>query len=156
MVYFVLEKVFRRTGVKNVALLVFSAAFYYWMDAKSLSLFALLVLIVCFAGSAFGAARTKKWLAVPVMILVLILVFYKSASFLYDYVDRVIGRQWLTMKTLIMPIGVSYFVFGAISYLVDIYREDAEPGSLVQSVLCLSFFPKLISRPIVRWKEFLP
>lgn len=156
VVYFVLEKVFRRTGVKNVALLVFSAAFYYWMDAQSLSLFTLLVLIVYFAGSALGAARTKKRLAVPVMILVLILVFYKSASFLYDYVDRVIGRQWLTAKTLIVPIGISYFVFAAISYLVDIYREDAEPGSLVQSVLFLSFFPKLISGPIVRWKEFLP
>jgi len=154
--YFVLEKVFRRTGVKNVALLVFSAVFYYWMDARSLSLFTLLVLVVYFAGSTLGAMRTKKKLAIPVLTLVLILVFYKSANFLYDYVDRVIGRQWLTAKTLIVPVGISYFVFAAISCLVDIYREDAEPGSLVQCALFLSFFPKLVSGPIVRWKEFLP
>ncbi|MBP5410682.1 MAG: hypothetical protein J6Y26_02090, partial [Lachnospiraceae bacterium] len=71
VLYFVFEKVFRRTGVKNVVLLVFSAVFYYWMDARSLSLFTLLVLIVYFAGSALGALRTKKRLAIPVLTLVL-------------------------------------------------------------------------------------
>ena len=156
VLYFVFEKVFRRTGVKNVVLILFSAVFYYWLDRGSLAMFAFLILVVYFAGFAIGAARTGKRLAVPVIVMVCLLVFYKSASYLFGYVDRVIGKQWLTAKVLIIPVGISYFVFASISYVVDIYRGDTEPGSLTECLLFLSFFPKLVAGPIVRWKDFQP
>ncbi|MBR4813670.1 MAG: MBOAT family protein [Lachnospiraceae bacterium] len=156
VLYFVFEKVFRRTGVKNVVLILFSVVFYYWLDRGSLAMFAFLILVVYFAGFAIGAARTGKRLAVPVIVMVCLLVFYKSASYLFGYVDRVIGKQWLTAKVLIIPVGISYFVFASISYVVDIYRGDTEPGSLTECLLFLSFFPKLVAGPIVRWKDFQP
>lgn len=53
-----------------------------------------------------------------------------------------------------MPIGISFVTFEAISYLVDIYRKDAEPGSLLDVFTFLSFFPKLVSGPIILWKDF--
>jgi alginate O-acetyltransferase complex protein AlgI len=55
-----------------------------------------------------------------------------------------------------LPIGVSFFTFQAITYVVDVKRGDAEPASLVDAAIYLSFFPHLVAGPIVRASEFLP
>lgn len=58
------------------------------------------------------------------------------------------------MKSLVAPLGISFLTFSAISYIVDIYRGNATSGSLIDCMLFLSFFPKIISGPIILWKDF--
>ena len=58
------------------------------------------------------------------------------------------------MKALAAPLGLSFITFSAISYLTDIYRGQASAGSLTDCALYLTFFPKVISGPIVLWKDF--
>lgn len=57
---------------------------------------------------------------------------------------------------MIAPLGLSFITFSAISYLADIYRGQARSGSLLDCALYLSFFPKVVSGPIVLWKDFQP
>ena len=62
----------------------------------------------------------------------------------------------LPLLTIALPIGVSFFTFQAITYVVDVKRGDAEPASLIDAAIYLSFFPHLVAGPIVRASEFLP
>lgn len=55
-----------------------------------------------------------------------------------------------------IPLGISFITFSAISYVVDVYRNDAKPGNLLDVAFYLTFFPKVVSGPIVLWKDFSP
>ena len=55
-----------------------------------------------------------------------------------------------------LPVGISFFTFQALSYVIDVYRGDFEPATLVDFAVYLSFFPHLVAGPIVRAREFLP
>ncbi|MGC4017980.1 MAG: MBOAT family O-acyltransferase [Muricomes sp.] len=55
-----------------------------------------------------------------------------------------------------MPLGISFITFSAVSYVVDIYRGDSSAGSILDTALYISFFPKVVSGPIVLWKDFQP
>jgi hypothetical protein len=62
----------------------------------------------------------------------------------------------LPLLTIALPVGVSFFTFQAISYVVDVKRREVEPASTIDVAVYLSFFPHLVAGPIVRAKEFLP
>jgi D-alanyl-lipoteichoic acid acyltransferase DltB (MBOAT superfamily) len=70
--------------------------------------------------------------------------------------DLGLGGTPLPLLTIALPIGVSFFTFQAISYVVDVKRRLVEPASLLDAALYLSFFPHLVAGPIVRAREFLP
>lgn len=59
-------------------------------------------------------------------------------------------------SNITVPLGISFITFSAISYFVDIYRDDAKAGSFFDCLLYILFFPKVVSGPIALWKEFLP
>ena len=62
----------------------------------------------------------------------------------------------LPLLTIALPVGVSFYTFQAISYVVDVKRRHIEPASLIDFAVYLSFFPHLVAGPIVRSREFLP
>ena len=62
----------------------------------------------------------------------------------------------LPLLTIALPVGVSFFTFQAITYVVDVKRRQVEPASLLDAAIYLSFFPHLVAGPIVRASEFLP
>jgi len=62
----------------------------------------------------------------------------------------------LGIRSIVLPVGISFFTFMAISYIVDIYRGELEPASLTKFGAYLSFFPHLVAGPIVRGSELLP
>src|SRR3954467_2632606 len=73
-----------------------------------------------------------------------------------DALDAVHLGLPLPLLTILLPVGVSFFTFQAISYTVDVHRRVIEPASLIDAAVYLSFFPHLVAGPIVRAREFLP
>jgi alginate O-acetyltransferase complex protein AlgI len=73
-----------------------------------------------------------------------------------DVLDSIALGMPFPLLTIALPIGVSFFTFQAITYVVDVKRGDAEPASLIDAAIYLSFFPHLVAGPIVRASEFLP
>jgi alginate O-acetyltransferase complex protein AlgI len=105
--------------------------------------------------------RRKKWLTGGAVALdLLVLGIFKYYAFFATDVDDVLDSVGLGMPmpllTIALPIGVSFFTFQAITYVVDVKRGDAEPASLIDAAIYLSFFPHLVAGPIVRASEFLP
>jgi alginate O-acetyltransferase complex protein AlgI len=106
-------------------------------------------------------ARRRAWICGTAVVLDLLTlgVFKYYAFFVSDVGDTLDGvglGMPLPLLTVALPIGVSFFTFQAITYVVDVKRGDAEPASLVDAAIYLSFFPHLVAGPIVRASEFLP
>jgi alginate O-acetyltransferase complex protein AlgI len=105
--------------------------------------------------------RRRKALVVTAVVLDLVaLGFFKYYSFFVQSVSDVLDRfnlgLPLPLMTIALPIGISFFTFQAISYVVDVYRREVEPAPTMDLAVYLSFFPHLVAGPIVRAKEFLP
>ncbi len=106
------------------------------------------------------ATMRKRICAAAVALDLLTLAVFKYYAFFVtdvgDALDSIALGMPLPLLTIALPIGVSFFVFQAITYVVDVKRGDAEPASLIDAAVYLSFFPHLVAGPIVRASEFLP
>ena len=105
--------------------------------------------------------RRRKWIVgVAVTLDLLVLAVFKYYGFftqsIADTLDSVGLGMPLPLLTIALPVGVSFFTFQAISYVVDVKRRLVEPASTIDVALYLSFFPHLVAGPIVRAREFLP
>jgi D-alanyl-lipoteichoic acid acyltransferase DltB (MBOAT superfamily) len=105
--------------------------------------------------------RRRKWITgIAVAGNLGVLGIFKYYSFFVQDVDDVLDAMRLGLPlpllTVVLPVGVSFFTFQAISYTVDVKRRLIEPASLLDAAIYLSFFPHLVAGPIVRAREFLP
>ncbi len=112
-----------------------------------------------------GASEHCKALAKPIFILgiianLVILGFFKYYGFFLEQVGAVLySVGWerdLTIMSVILPVGVSFFTFQGMSYQIDIYRKHTRPASLLDITLLMSFFPHLVAGPIVRASHLVP
>jgi alginate O-acetyltransferase complex protein AlgI len=106
---------------------------------------------------ARGSGRDRLVLGVVVGINLAVLALFKYAGFVVDNVNAVwmsLGGVAFAAPTLVLPIGISFYTFHAISYVVDVYRRDADAQKHpVHAALYLLLFPQLIAGPIVRYRD---
>jgi len=109
---------------------------------------------------AKGERQRRVIVGVAVALDLGVLGVFKYYSFFVQQWANVLGRVGLgsplPLLTIALPVGVSFFTFQAISYVVDVTRRQVEPASLMDFAVYLSFFPHLVAGPIVRAREFLP
>lgn len=165
-------KLVQKLRLKDLLLIGFSLLFYMWACFDDVIKLCLYIAVVWLAGCWIGRSRKKGlhihihgseegkklYLAVFCLLLSLtavigLLVYYKYTGFLTQIFGWLFATQ-ATARSVLAPLGISFITFSAISYLVDIYRGDAPAGDLIDCALYLSFFPKVVSGPIVLWKDF--
>ena len=138
------------------------AAFYWFYGAWDARFVALLVgMTVGNEVAAVAIARTdapaarRAVVGMAVALDLAVLGFFKYYDFFTDSLDRNLGISSPALD-IVLPIGVSFFTFQAISYVVDVYRHRTPVAPLLDVAVFLSFFPQLVAGPIVRATEFLP
>jgi D-alanyl-lipoteichoic acid acyltransferase DltB (MBOAT superfamily) len=139
-------------------ILLASYVFYGWWNWKFVFLLIAStvvnhVLAVAIHRSTKVAAR-KGFLTLAVAFDLGVLAYFKYSGFFVSSFDNVVGTSWLVDVTL--PVGVSFFTFMAISYVVDTYRREIEPASFSRFAVFQAFFPHLVAGPIVRASELMP
>ena len=144
-----------RTFAFAPAILLVSLLFYYWTGGTS-TLVLLAVIVINYGGGVALALRPKRWvLSVFIALDLLILGYFKYAGFLaFNFAALVGASVPHALAAISLPVGISFFTFQGISYLIDIYRGDvaAEPSPIVFGAY-ISFFPQLIAGPIVRYSD---
>jgi len=108
-----------------------------------------------------AAAEPRRWiLAFSLAVNLSVLALFKYANFLVDNASMLavwLGRQPITLAQVVLPIGISFYTFHAISYVVDVYRRDAvAQKSPAHAALYLLLFPQLIAGPIIRYRDLAP
>lgn len=80
--------------------------------------------------------------------------YYKYAGFVVSLLNRIVHHEIMSVPQIALPIGISFFTFQAISYIVDVYRKDTEYSkSVVNVALYIAFFSQLIAGPIVKYRD---
>lgn len=99
---------------------------------------------------------TRKWLLFfSIAANVLFLGYFKYANFFIDTVNTVFQSE-LHLTIIILPLAISFFTIQQISYLVDSYRLEITGHNFIKYCLFVTYFPKFIAGPIMRFKEFIP
>ena len=148
--------VVKNNGYRRIILLIFSLVFYAWGEP----IYVLLLLGVTGISYIFGrlakttdnAKKSKLFAGIGIGLILAVLVFFKYTTFILKSLCSV-GFN-INVPNILLPIGISFFSFQAISYIVDVKRGDAEPQrSYLKLLLYISLFPQLIAGPIVRYKD---
>jgi D-alanyl-lipoteichoic acid acyltransferase DltB (MBOAT superfamily) len=139
-------------------ILLASYVFYAWWDWRFVFLLAAStvvnhVLAVAIYRATALPAR-KALLALAVAFDLGLLAYFKYAGFFASSADNLLGTSWIVNVTL--PVGISFYTFMAISYVVDTYRGELVPASFARFAVFQAFFPHLVAGPIVRASELLP
>jgi alginate O-acetyltransferase complex protein AlgI len=145
----------KQLKLQNVFLLGMSLLFYSWAD----SYFVLLMLVSISANYIFGLlidshTHRKLWLTVGLSVNILLLSTFKYADFIIGNINTVLSVAGFELPSghLALPVGISFFTFQAMSYIVDVYRrETSVQRNPLDLGLYISLFPQLIAGPIVRY-----
>ena len=173
----------QRLHLRNVFLMAVSWFFYY----KTSGLFLLLLLFVTLSdwliarriyeakGERQGSLKAKLWLALSVIIDLGLLCYFKYAYFFTNVINNLLGTELAVfdlfayigngfsesgrfmVDSIILPVGISFYLFQVMSYTIDVYRGHVKPvKNILDFGFYVSFFPQLVAGPIVRANEFIP
>ena len=144
-------------------LLVASYFFYmFWKPIYGVLIFGLTLANYIFGFLIHRSQKNKgKWLAFALVVNLVTLGYFKYAYFTHDFLNSLFTTVGLhkipnISWEIILPLGISFFVFEFIHYLVDIYRGDKPVKSFIEFALFPSFFPTQIAGPIKRYQDFVP
>lgn len=180
VIVFAIFSLFHSRILLRNTFLFFASLFFYY---KTSELFVLILIFTTFfsywAGSKIFKAKSeggkKTYLLLGLIVNLLLLCYFKYSYFLTDVVNDLFGTSfrvfdafaWLgntaaganifDVDNIMLPVGISFYTFQSISYLMDIYRKRIEPvDNMLNFGFYVSFFPQLVAGPIVRASDFIP
>lgn len=155
----ILYFIIKNRKYKNVVLLIFSLLFYAWGEPKYILLMLLTILIVYIFGILIDKFDREKKLTLKKLSLILCiilvlgsLIFFKYSNFLIENINSVFNTK-INLINVIMPIGISFYTFQILSYIIDLYNKKIKlQKNYFSLALYVSLFPQLIAGPIVRYE----
>ncbi len=144
----------QRTAIAWLALC--SMFFYGWWNPAYVWLMAGSILAnYSFGLILSGKHRSRLVLGLSVTLNLLLLGYYKYTDFFIANINELAGLDW-QLHNIILPLGISFFTFTQIAYLVDVYRGEVREYRIADYFLFVTYFPHLIAGPIIHHKEMMP
>lgn len=161
--YLLYMMVNKKIAARNILLLIFSLYFYY----KISGVYVFSLILIATSDFAIGKlmfvknskATRRNLLLLSLFINLGLLLFFKYTNFLLNvYFGLTTGESSPYVLDLLTPVGISYFVFKTLSYIIDIYKRNIRKPekNYINYLLYVSFFPNILSGPILRARELLP
>ena len=165
----------QRLHLRNVYLLFVSWFFYYKTSGLFLLLLAFITLSEWLIAAQAYKSKKKFWLCLSVAIDLGLLAYFKYAYFFTNMINDLFGTGFrvfdifayigngfseagrFSVDTIVLPVGISFYIFQVISYTADVFRGRIQPvKNILDFGFYVSFFPQLVAGPIVRAEEFVP
>ena len=149
----IITNLIRNPEYKRIVIAFSSTAFYLLCDWKYFVILLLSTLWSYYVGKTIQSPNnnkkhSNKWLILGIIPALILLLFFKWFKFIPNI------ALWSSFDKLIMPLGLSYYSFKIISYLVDIYKQKTEPAkSILDYYNYIAFFPQILCGPIARVEE---
>ena len=150
LIYFLSKKEFH-----NTILLIASLIFYAWGEPKYLAIM-LLTIIINYYGAIFiekYPKYKKQILTLTIITNLGFLIYFKYFNFIFETINNVLNAH-IDLLEIIMPLGISFYTFQSISYIVDVYRNETKAQKdIYKLALFICLFPQLIAGPIVKYHD---
>ena len=147
---------FKSTKTKNIILLLFSLFFYTWGEPVFVFFLLIEIIINWLLGGIIDNAEGKKrkiYCIAAIVLDITVLVVFKYLGFILENVSLLVPKLDIPETTISLPVGISFFTFQIISYIIDLYRKEIKVSKSVwKLMLYVMMFPKLLQGPIVRYK----
>jgi alginate O-acetyltransferase complex protein AlgI len=153
--------IFRKNYVSRAIVLTLFSLYFFYKASGSFVLLVVISSVVDYILSIViykerNKALKKTWLILCIIFNLGVLFYFKYTNFFIELVNSFTTEKFNPIHIL-LPIGISFFTFENLSYAIDVYKGEIKPEkSIVNYMLFLSFFPKLVMGPIVRAKDFIP
>ncbi|MEG0022374.1 MAG: MBOAT family O-acyltransferase [Bacilli bacterium] len=140
---------------KNIILLIFSLLFYAYGEPK----YIIILLLSCLINYLLGKMvyknlenkKSKLFLIIAISYNIVQLLYFKYTDFFIENINNIFSSD-IPLLRVIMPIGISFFTFQVLSYVIDIYNKKVEPSkSFINFSTYVCLFPQLVAGPIVRY-----
>lgn len=160
-VFLIFYSLFSSTGIwKKIYVILFSLFFYYKSSGPYLGIFIAMIFLdynIALVIERIENNRKRKFLLIASILLSLsFLLYFKYSNFFLNIVNERFGTDYL-IKNIFLPIGISFYTFQSISYIIDVYQKKIESSkSFIDYTFYMTFFPHLVAGPIVRAKDFIP
>lgn len=159
--FFRIARSSRRIAALWLALV--SLVFYGWWNPKFVVLLLLSIAfnyamayvvghLLVFRGEVI---RAKTLLVAAIIVNLTLLGYFKYANFFIGSINHLVGTEW-SLSVIILPLGISFFTFTQIAFLVDTYRGIAREYDFIHYVLFVTYFPHLIAGPVLHHKQMMP
>lgn len=153
ILYFLLNKIHFQAG--KILLIVSSIVFYAYSDWTTFIILGI-SLLVNWAFALF-LRKTGKWkkgfMAVPIVINVALLLYFKYLNFAITNINHFFGKEY-ALQELVLPLGISFFTFQQIAYIVAVYREEIPGNSIIDYATYILYFPKILMGPLMEPADF--
>jgi alginate O-acetyltransferase complex protein AlgI len=140
---------------KNIILLIGSLIFYAWGEPKYIILMLISILVNYIYGILIDRFRkcSKFILVIAILTNLGLLSYFKYFNFFATNVNRIFNGNIIGIRDIALPIGISFYTFQILSYVIDLYKKDINvQKNIFNFALYVSFFPQLIAGPIVKYK----
>ncbi|MDD3149739.1 MAG: MBOAT family protein, partial [Candidatus Gastranaerophilales bacterium] len=154
IIFYTLAK-FRLTKLATLSLVIASLGFYSYWDVRYLPLLLCSILFNYTIGTAIEKSLNKYLLAFGILIDLVLLGYFKYTGFFLSSINDTFSSSFFVPE-IILPLGISFFTFTQIAFLVDAYRGETKNYSLLTYSLFVTFFPHLIAGPILHHKDIIP
>lgn len=138
---------------KNIVLLIASLLFYFYGEPKYIWLMIILIILTYIFGILIDKYKkqSKLFLILSIVIIVGLLMYFKYINFIIENINLLLSNK-IHFIYVALPIGISFYIFQMLSYLIDIYRGEAKvQKNILKVAMYISLFPQLIAGPIVRY-----
>ena len=147
IVYFIVPKKY-----KNLVLLLFSLLFYFYGEPKYILLMLFEILVAYIGAILIDKYKDKSILILTLFIPIILLVVFKYTDFFISNINNIFNTNFKLLN-IALPIGISFYTFQIISYVIDVYRGKVKvQKSFLKLATYVSLFPQLIAGPIVRYE----
>ena len=149
LIYFIVPK-----KIRNLTLLIFSLIFYFLGEPK----YIIVLILSCIINYVISKLMKYKKYKKALLILAIVynvgqLLVFKYTDFFIDNINNIFNTN-ISFMYIVMPIGISFFTFQALGYVIDVYNKKHKPASnLIDFMTYVSLFPQLIAGPIVRYSD---
>ncbi len=138
---------------KNIVLLIASLLFYFYGEPNYIWLMISSIILTYIFGMLIDKYKkqSKIFLILSILTIIGLLMYFKYINFIIENINLILSNK-IHFVYIALPIGISFYIFQMVSYLIDVYREQAKvQKNILKLAMYISLFPQLIAGPIVRY-----
>ncbi len=157
VIFSILINIAPSTKVQHYVFLAANIVFYSFWDYRFIVLLLAVIVMCYYSAILYEKKKLKLYIYIPVIVCLIVLGVFKYFNFFTESFSKIFGIKDYVTLNLILPLGISFYLFQAMSYLFDVKNSKVQlEKDFIKFSSYISFFPQITSGPIVKSKDFLP